>query len=278
MPEDLLQALCGYFFLTQRPFFALGLMVAIYGVLRTRELLALRARHVHVSPARNCAVINLGFTKTSQRLGTADSVTVCGSEICHRLPTWKNSARPDDKLIAMSDYLFRKVFDEALRALSMESWGFRPYGLGRGGATMYFSKNPRLDYLRLLGRWSSDKTVRVYINDGLAQLAQMEFNVHKTPFQRFFLAYHAQTRLVHVSMTSRVVERGKLLAPEASRVVLTVLFSIGMLLFYAGAKVAGARGQRLSNWFESAKYSRYLPLFFCHSHNCMTSGSPSTIL
>ncbi|CAE7940562.1 Tnks2, partial [Symbiodinium necroappetens] len=88
LPEDVLQALCGYFLFLNKPFLALALEVAFYGVLRTGELLHLTANQVEVSPSFDCAVLSLGATKTSQRSGVSDS---------------------------------------ALSALRLTSWAFRPF-------------------------------------------------------------------------------------------------------------------------------------------------------
>ena len=48
---------------------------------------------------------------------------------------------------------------------------------------MWFRKKASLDYVKLMGRWASDRTVRLYINDGLAQLASMHYEIHKPPLQ-----------------------------------------------------------------------------------------------
>ena len=64
---------------------ALALEVGFYSVLRTGELLNLQASHVHVSPNFEFAFISLGPTKTSQRTGTYDSVTLRVAEVCFRL-------------------------------------------------------------------------------------------------------------------------------------------------------------------------------------------------
>ena len=136
-PEDLLHTLCGFFILEGDRHMSLILETGFYAVLRTGELLSLKARDVQISPHFDCAVLSLGYTKTSQRTGAADSVTVRVTSLCRRLAAWKSNAQPDDKLVPFSDYLFRKSFDTALDKLSMKSWGFRPYSLRRGGATMY---------------------------------------------------------------------------------------------------------------------------------------------
>eukprot|EP00439_Symbiodinium_sp_Y106_P004258 s1316_g1.t1 len=93
LPEDLLQCLCGFFLFKHNPLMALALAVAFYSVRRTGELLNLQASHVHVSPTFEFAVISLGLTKTSQRTGTFDSVTLRVADVCFRLVHWKQQAR-----------------------------------------------------------------------------------------------------------------------------------------------------------------------------------------
>ena len=173
-PEGVLHCLCGYFIQMGDAGLALALEVAFYGLLRTGELLTVGSHQIEVAPNDACAVLNLGLTKTSQRTGAQDSVTIRVQEVCERLRKWKASVPSRTPLVPMSDYLFRKAFDQGLEALGLSSGGFRPYSLRRGGATTYFTKHPSMDWLRLMGRWSSDRTVRVYVNDGLARLAEMQ--------------------------------------------------------------------------------------------------------
>ena len=82
-------------------------------------------------------------------------------------------------LVPVSECVFRKAFEEAASALQVSAWGFRPYSLRRGGATMHWRKNPNMDVIRHMGRWSSERTARLYIQDGLARLAEMHFQVSK---------------------------------------------------------------------------------------------------
>ena len=145
----------------------MALQVGYYGLLRTGELLSLQAKNISVSEAADFAVLDLGLTKTShsQRAGAADSVTVRIAHTCQQLQKWKVSHKPEDFLVPASPYLFRKLFREGLLALGLEQGNFRPYSLRRGGATMYFRKNSSFDFVRQLGRWNSDRTARIYLND-----------------------------------------------------------------------------------------------------------------
>ena len=145
LPEELLQALSGAFSLRKQPDMSLGVQVAFYALLRTGELLSLQTSQIQIRTRQDFAVLNLGLTKTSQRSGTDDSVTLRVGHVCRALAQWKQTVSPFAFLIPFSSYLFRKHFQGGLERLKMlDQWGFRPYSLRRGGATMYFRFPPLL--------------------------------------------------------------------------------------------------------------------------------------
>ena len=53
---------------------------------------------------------------------------------------------------------------------------------------MYFGRHGSLDRLLVQGRWASSKTARIYINEGLAVLAELKlaFNGTALAYQRQF--------------------------------------------------------------------------------------------
>ena len=69
---------------------------------------------------------------------------------------------------------------------------FRPYSLRRGGATFWFGRHQSLDRLLIQGRWASQKTARIYLNEGLAMLASMHLP-KSHPNLRPFLNIYTQT-------------------------------------------------------------------------------------
>jgi hypothetical protein len=73
----------------------------------------------------------------------------------------------------MSSSAFRKAFADAIRSLNWQDWGFMPYSLRRGGATELWRASGQLSQVTVRGRWSHPQTARIYVNDGLATLAQM---------------------------------------------------------------------------------------------------------
>ena len=88
---------------------------------------------------------------------------------------WGASKAPGDLLISKGQHHFRKVFGEVLCSLDLQDWGFKPYSLRRGGATYHFRIFNSLSKTVIYGRWQSPKSARLYINDGLATLAQFSF-------------------------------------------------------------------------------------------------------
>ena len=172
--------------------FALSLLLSFYAMLRTGELLSLLARQVEASTDDGPAVISLGMTKGGQRQGASESITVTVHDVVRRLKGWK--ATPKVKLTE-SPKVWRAKFAESIAALGLESFQFRPYSLRRGGATFSFSKHGSLDRLLIHGRWQTPKTARIYINNGLATLAEMRIPMKK--LQGFVNIYrHSLNQLV----------------------------------------------------------------------------------
>ena len=116
------------------------------------------------------------MTKSAKRQGAAESVTITVQEVVRRLRQWKQSS---DLILVGPAQTWRTKFSEYLTALSLDSFQFRPYSLRRGGATFWFGKHGSFDRLLVQGRWQAPKTARIYINSGLATLAEMNVPVKK---------------------------------------------------------------------------------------------------
>ena len=67
-----------------------------------------------------------------------------------------------------------RLFAEALEALGLSQYGFRPYSLRRGGATAFYRATRNMPATIERGRWSTARIARIYINDGLAK----EIEIH----------------------------------------------------------------------------------------------------
>ena len=179
LPLDCLYILVGYSLFKNMPSFALSLLLGFHGLLRTGELLSVKARHVAVFQAKGPAVITLGLTKGGKRQGAAESITVHAEDVCRRLFQWKNSVSPDTLLTGPA-HKWRKLFADTLQAVQLDHFDFRPYSLRRGGATHLFQLHGKFDAIMVLGRWQAASTARLYINNGLAVLA--EISIPWNPF------------------------------------------------------------------------------------------------
>ena len=173
MTLDVLEALVGWSIFTQRPLFALSLLIAFHGLLRTGELLGLKKQHFTVGKGSSPVLISLGLTKGGKRQGASESVTLHHADVVRRVRQWLQTPAAPDSLTS-TPAQWRKTFNEGLDSLGFSSFQFRPYSLRRGGATFLFQRHGSLDKLLLHGRWQSSKTARLYINEGIAVLAELK--------------------------------------------------------------------------------------------------------
>ena len=172
MPLDILESLVGYSLFKGRPLFALSLLLGFFGLLRTGEILALTKQQVTVSRQSGTAILSLGLTKSGKRQGAAESITLHTEDVIRRLSQWVLTPH-SPPLLCPSSSQWRLLFSQSLEALGFSSLEFRPYSLRRGGATFFFRQTGAFDRLLLHGRWQSTKTARMYVNEGLAILAEL---------------------------------------------------------------------------------------------------------
>lgn len=186
-PESVLQVMVGWAIFKEEPLFALSLLIGFYGLLRTGELYDLHRQSISMESGHKVAVIALGLTKGGKRTGAAESTTLNVAEVLRRLWQWRNSPSLSSKLVS-SIYKWRQLFHQCLESLGIHDMGFRPYSLRRGGATFWFQRHGSFDKLLVQGRWQSSKTARVYLNEGLALLAELKIPQSQlNPFLRIYL-------------------------------------------------------------------------------------------
>ena len=209
LTETILKAMAGWSFFNEKFKFGLSLLVAFYGLLRTGELLALQAWQFHMTSPSEPAVVSLGLTKSGKRQGAAESITISELSVLQLLWRWKQSAS-EHEFLTDKPHVWRDTFSNCLESLQLHSWEFRPYSLRRGGATSLFVKVGSLDRVLLLGRWTAVKTAKVYLNSGLAMLADIQVPIHLLrPFHRIFSHYVSSVKTLEPAQKSRTGGRGK---------------------------------------------------------------------
>ena len=190
LPEPVLQAMTGLCFFRNDYYMGISLLLGFYGMLRTGEILNVKVSDVTISRERGPAVIALGYTKGGRRAGAAESITVGVEPVCKLLWKWIHSSSRHQKLCPAS-HIWRAKFNELLETLKFESFSFRPYRLRRGGSTFWFQQHGSLDRLCVQGRWASQKTARIYVNEGLALLA--EITLPWTPGNKVFVSQYLKS-------------------------------------------------------------------------------------
>jgi hypothetical protein len=210
LTEAVLKAMVGWAIFHEFHTFGLSLLVAFYGLLRTGELLGLQAWQIHMVSSSQPAVLSLGLTKSGKREGAAESVTITEKNVLQLLWQWKKSADPYSFLTA-KPHVWRQTFQDCLQGLKLEDWGFRPYSLRRGGATSFFVKVGSLDRVLLLGRWTAVKTAKIYLNSGLAMLADIKISTSLLrPFHLVFSNFLLSHQTLEPALNqSRTGGRGK---------------------------------------------------------------------
>lgn len=189
LPERLLQALVGWSWFKGYFAFGVSLLVGFYGMLRTGEILNIRSTHIQANSAGSKVYLSLGLTKGGKRAGAAESVILGYDQVIKPLLRWSNSRGATN--LCGSPASWRARFAEGLSALGLQAFGFRPYSLRRGGATYWFGRHQNLDRLLIQGRWLTQKSARVYINEGLCILASLRYehlHVKLRPYLTFFSA------------------------------------------------------------------------------------------
>ena len=189
IPQHVLHALVGWAFFHHHVSFGVSLLVGFYGMLRTGEILGLHSSHISVDPRHCKAVVSLGLTKTGKRQGAAESVVLGYDIVVFFLKRWKSLAGTFQAL-APTPAVWRKLFNQELEALKLQSFGFRPYSLRRGGATWWFSRHQNLDRILIQGRWSAPKTAKIYLNEGLAVLAELRLGPSHPSLQPFLHVFN----------------------------------------------------------------------------------------
>lgn len=100
IPEHVLHAMVGWSFFHQDFTFGISLLIGFYGMLRTGEILALRASQLLCDKRQTTVVVSLGLTKGGKRQGAAESTVIGYDMVVNFIQHWKDIAQTTTPLAA----------------------------------------------------------------------------------------------------------------------------------------------------------------------------------
>ena len=165
-------AIAGYFFSKGDWRISLGIMICFNALLRTGELLNLRAGDVVF--AEDTCVLHLGETKGAKRRLLQDETVILSDPLtllCLR--TLSSGLEPGTYLLQTSPSSFRTKWNKMKLFFQFTNFRILPYSLRRGGATWYHSQTNNFHRTMKKGRWEHLKTCKLYIADAQLVLSQL---------------------------------------------------------------------------------------------------------
>ena len=178
-PEEILiikvlGALVGKCILDDDWIFAAGLLLA-FRMLRPCELLNLRVNDISLTKRGLDIIVNLGLTKGGRRKGAEETIVLSDRALWSLLRLININRLPGDSFLDLKSHAFRRRFAELLSFCGLDGLGYMPYSLRRGGATTLFRETANLELVMVQGRWQSQRTARIYVNDGMAAAKEESF-------------------------------------------------------------------------------------------------------
>ena len=176
LDPSLLLAFVGVFWKWKWEDLACLTVVGFAGLLRTGEMFALRRSDVVLArKANQPSIIFLYDTKTAKRnLLTAEKVLIyerCAKACLQFLCKNKNGTQ---RLVETAPAKYRAVWKEIVDHLGLNSFHYLPYSLRRGGATSAYKEGMTFEQLLIKGRWQNVSTARLYLDQALQELTQIQ--------------------------------------------------------------------------------------------------------
>ena len=196
LTPELMMALVGWLLSRCEDDVAVVTRLSFHCLLRTGEVLTLTKNDILISKDCTSGVVNLGWTMSGQLAGLKESVTINDKELMLLL-TAMLKLQPSATILRRHPLEFRRIFQQALVALELQEWCFKPYSLRRRGATQHLRETQQLGATTVRGRWGHAKTARVYINEGLAVLASIGNDTKDHPKVRYMA--HAALHFVRTA-------------------------------------------------------------------------------
>ena len=187
LPYAVALAICGRAITFGLFHFAACLFLMHAGLLRPMELFKLRVGDLGLAHQQTAIAAKTGRglsvglrfeTKTSIRHGMQEHVLLEDQSCIKLLYKVFSDKLLSSNLWEDTEARFRETFHMLNEDLALQDIGFRLYSCRRGGASHLFATSRNMGLCVERGRWSSEKSARVYIRDALA--TQIENQITNT--------------------------------------------------------------------------------------------------
>ena len=176
LTPDIVKAMAGVAYLWRRPDLAAVLLCSFAGLLRFDELTHLQRQHFIFSPDRKQVVILLPESKSGHRNNTVEKVEIWGPLVVIAIRLAAAECR-QPQVYLHSGQRFREELRQLGAALGLPTRYLTPYSLRRGGASWHFQAQGSISRTMVHGRWSAERTARIYIDNALAQLGEWQLTL-----------------------------------------------------------------------------------------------------
>ena len=167
-------AFSGLFWAWEEFALSAGILLAFDLFLRTGELFCIRRSDVEFFPGG--ATVQLLETKSSARQIHSERLLIWDKTALRALRFLCRDKHPPDRLVDSSAVRFRTLWRRAVAFFLLEDFYILPYSLRRGGATSAFRAGVSFDQLLVRGRWTHQRTARIYLDEALQQSASLTFS------------------------------------------------------------------------------------------------------
>ena len=179
---EALRAICGLCVSIGREDAALVMLVGFHCMLRSGEMAALTFGAFVLDVPAGRGAVNLGLTKSGKRVGKPETCTLSDAGLVRALARAGTGRLPGDRVLRGSPQQLRSLFTDSCKALQLSECGFKLYSIRRGAATEDFRRHGSLSRTVVRGRWENAKTARLYINEGVAMLCDIQLSAAQRQF------------------------------------------------------------------------------------------------
>ena len=148
------------------------LVVGFHCLLRTAEMYNLRVADFEFDASGRRGVLTLPESKSGTRYNITESVTITDAGVVRLVKALVVGLQRGELLYPDGPHHFRKCFDDLVVDLSLpKSLLYKPYSIRRGAATADFLKHGSMSKTCVRGRWSNEKSCRIYVNAAATSLS-----------------------------------------------------------------------------------------------------------